>query len=73
MEFDTPQSWAPDLESAIDRHPLTVLPKTPLNQAIALLCQTQNRNSLDAEQAAVELQSNASCLLVSREEELKVR
>jgi hypothetical protein len=40
MEFDTPQSWAPDLESAIDRHPLTVLPTTPLNQAIALLCQT---------------------------------
>jgi CBS domain-containing protein len=70
MEFDTPQSWAPDLESAIDRHPLTVLPKTPLNQAIALLCQTQNRNSLDAEQAAVELQSNASCLLVVVNDEL---
>jgi CBS domain-containing protein len=70
MEFDTPQSWAPDLESAIDRHPLTVLPKTPLSQAIALLCQTQNRNSLDGEIAAVEQQSHTSCLLVVADGEL---
>jgi CBS domain-containing protein len=70
MEFDTPQSWAPDLESAIDRHPLTVLPTTPLNQAIALLCRTQTRNSLDNEFAAVELHAHTSCLLVVQDGDL---
>jgi CBS domain-containing protein len=70
MEFDTPQSWAPDLESAIDRHPLTVLPTTPLNQAIALLCQTRTRTSLDHEVASVELHAHTSCLLVVQDGDL---
>jgi CBS domain-containing protein len=70
MEFDTPQSWAPDLESAIDRHPLTVLPTTPLNQAIALLCKTQNRICLGNELASIEPQAHTSCLLVVQDDEL---
>lgn len=70
MEFDTPQSWAPDLESAIDRHPLIVLPTTPLNQAIDLLCQTQTRTRLDNESASVELHAHTSCLLVVQAENL---
>jgi CBS domain-containing protein len=70
MEFDTPQSWAPDLESAIDRHPLTVLPTTPLNQAIALLCQTQTRTCLENELASVELHAHTSCLLVVQDGDL---
>jgi CBS domain-containing protein len=69
MEFDTPQSWAPDLESAIDRHPLTVLPTTPLTAAIALLCQTQKRMRLGAD-LEVEQQAHTSCLLVVCEGEL---
>jgi CBS domain-containing protein len=70
MDFDTPQSWAPDLESAIDRHPLTVLPTTPLNQAIALLCQTQIRTCLGNESPSIEPQAHASCLLVVKDREL---
>jgi CBS domain-containing protein len=70
MDFDTPQSWAPDLESAIDRHPLTVLPTTPLNQAIALLCQTQIRTCLGNESPSIEPQAHASCLLVVKDGEL---
>jgi CBS domain-containing protein len=70
MEFDTPQSWAPNLESAIDRHPLTVLPTTPLTQAIALLCQTQRRTCLGNELSSIELQAHTSCLLVVQDEEL---
>jgi CBS domain-containing protein len=70
MEFDTPQSWAPDLESAIDRHPLTVLPTTPLNQAITLLCQAQTRTCLDNESASTEPRANTSCLLVIQAGEL---
>ncbi len=71
MEFDTPQSWAPDLESAIDRHPLTVSPTTPLNQAINLLCQAQIRTcSLGQETSPTESQIRASCLLVIKNEEL---
>ncbi len=69
MEFDTPQSWAPDLESAVDRHPLTVLPTTPLSQAITLLCQTQRRASL-GEDLEIQPQAHTSCLLVVSEGEL---
>lgn len=69
MEFDTPQSWAPDLESAIDRHPLTVLPTTPLAEAITLLCQTQRSMSLGND-LEVESQAHTSCLLVVSEGEL---
>jgi CBS domain-containing protein len=71
MEFDTPQSWAPDLESAIDRHPLTVSPTTPLNQAISLLCQAQIQTcSLGQEVSPIESRIRASCLLVIQNEEL---
>lgn len=42
MPLDTFQSWAPNLEDAIDRHPLTLPPNTPLVEAIALLSQTHN-------------------------------
>jgi CBS domain-containing protein len=69
MEFDSPQSWAPDLESAIDRQPLIVLPTTLLNQAIALLCQTQRRMCLGNE-LLIEPQAHTSCLLVVSDEEL---
>lgn len=69
MEFDTPQSWAPDLESAIDRHPLTVLPTIPLVEAIALLCQTQRRMFLGND-LEIEPQAHTSCLLVVSEGEL---
>jgi CBS domain-containing protein len=68
MEFDTPQSWAPDLESAIDRHPLTVLPTTVLAEAIDLLCQTQRQTPVDAELAIP--RAHTSCLLVVSDGEL---
>lgn len=70
MEFDTPQSWAPDLESAIDRHPLTVLPTTSLAQAIALLCQTHQRRMCLGNDLEIEPQAHTSCLLVVSEGEL---
>lgn len=69
MEFDTPRSWAPDLESAIDRDPLTVLPTTPLAEAISLLCQTQRRIFLGNE-LEIESQAHTSCLLVVSDGEL---
>jgi CBS domain-containing protein len=69
MEFDKPQSWAPDLESAIDRHPLTVSPTTPLDRAITLLCQTQKRMSLGND-LEIEPQAHTSCLVVVSEGEL---
>lgn len=68
MEFDTPQLWAPNLESAIDRHPLTVLPTTPLHQAISLLCQAQIQTCpLEHESPDSEPLVRASCLLVMKD------
>lgn len=42
MPLDTHLSWAPDLEEAIERQPLTVPPTTPLVEAIALISQAHS-------------------------------
>ncbi len=72
MEFDTSLSWVPDLKSAIERHPLTVLPTTPLNEAVALLCQPELQIcslAQDSQSSLSSMKSSArarwaSCLLV---------
>ncbi len=46
MPFETPLSWVPNLEDAIECHPLTVAPETPLVDAIALMTQTHKRSCL---------------------------
>jgi CBS domain-containing protein len=41
MTLDEQSLGTPVLEDAIDRHPLTVPPETPLAEAIALMSQTR--------------------------------
>ena len=68
MPFETPLSWVPDLEDAIERQPLTVLPHTPLVDAIALISQSHHQTCLLNEgDAAVSSQGRSihvSCVLV---------
>lgn len=74
MPFDPPLAWAPDLENAIERQPLTVPPTTPLVEAIALLSQAHEHTcSLGDHLAAPHSPSHearASCVLVIQEQEL---
>lgn len=80
MHFDFPLAWAPELEDAIDRYPLTVLPTTPLVDVILLISQAHTQTCLLLDSP---LQSNysepakpfvkavrASCVLVIQDQEL---
>ena len=71
MPFETPFSWVPDLEDAIEREPLTVSPDTPLVNAIALISQAHHQTCLLNEGfTAGDLQARsvqASCVLVMQE------
>lgn len=74
MPFDTPLSWAPDLEDALERHPLLVPPETPLVEAITLIGQAHHRTcSLSDSESESELPAKevrASCVLVMQGKEL---
>lgn len=70
MPLDTFQSWAPNLEDAIDRHPLTLPPNTPLVEAIALLSQTHDIICVLTDDQALSTPSakevHTSCVLVCK-------
>ncbi|MFM6058505.1 MAG: CBS domain-containing protein [Microcystis aeruginosa] len=74
MSLDTPLSWAPDLEKAINRQPLTVPPTTSLANAIAMIGQAHNRLCLLTDDlsplAAPAGEVRVSCLLVVQGQEL---
>ena len=74
MPLDTFQSWAPNLEDAIDRHPLTLPPNTPLVEAIALLSQTHNIICVLTDDRSLSTPSakevHTSCVLVMQGQEL---
>jgi CBS domain-containing protein len=74
MPLQNPLDWAPDLDQAIDRHPLMVPPTTPLVEVIALLGQiSQPPFSLTKETESVTpvpRDSRSSCVLVTQGQEL---
>jgi CBS domain-containing protein len=71
MPMDTPLSWAPNLDDAIERHPLTVLPTTPLLAAIALIGQTRNQTcSKEADVTLPNKEVRTSCILVMEDRQL---
>ncbi|MFN9191442.1 MAG: CBS domain-containing protein [Pseudanabaena sp.] len=74
MSLDTPLSWAPDLEKAIERQPLTVPPTTSLADAIAIIGQAHNRLCVLTDDlsplAAPAGEARVSCLLVVQGQEL---
>jgi CBS domain-containing protein len=71
MPMDTPLSWAPNLDDAIERHPLTVLPSTPLLEAIALIGQTRNQTcSKEADVTLPNKEVRTSCILVMEDRQL---
>jgi CBS domain-containing protein len=68
MPLDNPLDWTPDLEKAIDRHPLMVPPSTSLIEAIALLGKTPfqkqtTTNELELSKSG-EKEVRTSCVLV---------
>jgi CBS domain-containing protein len=76
MPLDNPLDWTPDLEKAIDRHPLMVPPTTSLREAIALLGKTNYQKDKTATANELELSKyvekevRASCVLVTQGQEL---
>ena len=70
MPFEMSLSWVPDLEDAIERHPLTISPHAPLVDAIALLSQAHHQTCALAEDAASSNKPTkrvrASCVLVTQ-------
>ncbi|MEB3336899.1 MAG: CBS domain-containing protein, partial [Leptolyngbyaceae bacterium] len=63
----------PDLEQAIDRHPLVVSPDTLLRDAIALMSQSRGSCSLMDDDSALALilsEARASCVVVIQEAQL---
>jgi CBS domain-containing protein len=74
MQLDDPLICTPDLEEAIDRHPLIVEPDTDLTEAIFLMSQTRGNSCL---LSTVSLspdsnfsESRSSCVLVMHETQL---
>ena len=80
MQFDSPLDWAPELEAAIDRYPLTVLPTTPLVDVILLINQAYHQPCLPLDESVQRDRSEsakppakvvrASCVLVVQDTEL---
>ena len=69
MQLNQPVSWMPDLEDAIQRHPLTVTPTTPLVDAIALLSQAQHNTCWLTDPSSAEFPAQTgrnSCVLVTQ-------
>ncbi|NER27120.1 MAG: CBS domain-containing protein [Symploca sp. SIO1C4] len=69
MQFDNSISWVPDLEDAIERHPLIVEPNTPLVDVITVISQAHRHTCLLEEEAAslessVKPAVSVSCVLV---------
>jgi CBS domain-containing protein len=74
MPLDSPFAWTPDIEEAIERHPLIVLPETPLVEAISLISQAHHRTcSLLDSVTSSDLSAKgvrASCVLAIQNQEL---
>jgi CBS domain-containing protein len=74
MSLDNPLDWTPDLEKAIDRHPLMVPPTTLLTEAIALLGKTPYQQWTTTNEPElskfVEKEVRTSCVLVTEEQKL---
>lgn len=74
MSMDNPLTWAPNLDDAIERHPLIVSPTTLLVEAIALIGQAYSRNCLLTDYlvslAPPVKEVRASCVLVMQNCEL---
>ncbi|MEE3719262.1 CBS domain-containing protein [Tumidithrix elongata RA019] len=76
MQFDNPLDWSPDLDEAIERHPLIVSPETKLVDAIALISQAHHRTCLITEVnrwtelPASEKGVKTSCVLVMQGQKL---
>jgi CBS domain-containing protein len=72
--IDNPLTWAPNLDDAIERHPLTVFPTTPLVDAIALIGEVYNRNCLLTDNLLFSdtpvKEVRASCVLVMQDRQL---
>jgi CBS domain-containing protein len=68
MSINTPLAWAPNLEGAIERHPLIVAPTTPLLDVINIISQAHSHTcSLVDDLLNSDLQPKgirASCVLV---------
>jgi predicted transcriptional regulator len=74
MQLDSPFAWTPDLEEAIERHPLVVLPETSLVEAISLISQAHHRtcslpNAVEHSDLSVQ-DARASCVLVMQNQAL---
>jgi CBS domain-containing protein len=69
---DQPLAWAPNLDDAIDRQPLMVLPTMPLLEVIALISQTTSRTCAlgDDQPARPAKEGRASCVLVMQDQKL---
>ncbi|MBE7380766.1 MAG: CBS domain-containing protein [Leptolyngbya sp. SIO1E4] len=71
MPYEKPLAWVPNLEDAIQRHPLTVQPETSLLEAIALISQAHHHTCLLTEGPAslngFGKAVRASCVLVTQE------
>ncbi len=82
MEFDPSLAWLPNLERAIARDPLIVLPTTPLVEAIGLLSQSQQQTCVLPEESALadpspvaisessDMAKRPSCILVMQKQML---
>ncbi|HEY9824382.1 MAG TPA: CBS domain-containing protein [Stenomitos sp.] len=68
MPLDQPSSWAPNLEAAIEQHPLIVSPTTSLFDAITLMSQAYCQVSSLADNLSLSdpasKENHASCVLV---------
>ena len=71
MPLEKSIAWVPDLEDAIERHPLTVAPDTPLVDVIALISQAHHQRCLLTEEASSFNRPaktvRASCVLVTQD------
>lgn len=74
MSMDNPLTWAPNLDDAIERHPLIVSPTTSLVEAIALIGEAHSRNCLLTDylvsSAPPVKEVRASCVLVMQDRKL---
>jgi CBS domain-containing protein len=71
MPIDNSLSWAPNLDDAIERHPLAVPPTTPLLEAITLIGQIRNQtSSQETDVLLPKKEVRTSCILVMENRQL---
>lgn len=75
MELDDPSIYAPSTENAINRHPLTATPETPLVTVIALMSQARGKScflpGLYSSSDSIPMSGTpSSCVLVMEKQQL---